>query len=500
VAVSDSKPVRVLERSLKGFKGKLTAADAAARSGLPTREAAEGLAGLAAGYSGHLAVTSKGELIYEFPRGLVPTGQPGMLRRIGRGLLKAVAGTVRLVVRAWVSVVLVGYAVVFGVVLIALAARSEEGSGIGDALALLVRIVLEALWWTFHPFSPYQLSREPGWVLGSTRKRKKNVAEVPFYERVNRFVFGPRPPAVDPRAAAQLLLGEIRKQQGRVVPADVMRVTGQDREGAERALLRLVADHEGEITVSEEGAIVYEFPALRSTAAAANTKPPADSAPIWNKLAVARPLTGNSLGFNLLVGAINGFNLVASYAALSGDWTIERLLHALKYAGAEDAPPLPPADGISLAFGLVPFLFSATLFVLPMVRALGGRTEAARVKLDNHVRLVLKRLLAGAGAGAGNEEQRRFQFTLAELSDACAIEGQRPRQADVERAVRALGGSVDLKDDGTLVYTFDDLSREHAAVRRSRALASPDEARPGAILLSSADEGHGIRDDPEQRR
>jgi hypothetical protein len=485
--------VRVLERSLKGFRGKLTAADAAARSGLPTREAAEGLAGLAAEYSGHLAVTQKGELIYEFPRGLVRTGQPGIVRRIGRGLVKVVAGAVRLVVRAWVSVVLVGYAVVFGIVLIALAAKSDEGSGIGDALALLLRVVLEALWWTFHPFSPYQLTREPGWVTGTPRKRRKKIAEVPFYERVNRFVFGPRPPAVDPRAEAQLLLGEIRKQQGRVVPADVMRVTGDDREAAERALLRLVADHEGEITVSDEGAILYEFPALRSTAAGADAKPPAASAPIWNKLAVRRPLTGNSTGFNLLVSAINGFNLVVSYAALSGDWTVERLLHSLKYLGAEDAPALPPADGLSLAFGLVPFLFSATLFVLPMLRALGGRTEAAKVKLDNHMRLVLKRLLAG------REDQRRFQLTLSELSDACAIEGQRPSQADVERAVRALGGSVDLKDDGTLVYSFDDLAREHAAVRQSRALASPEEARPGAILLSSADEGHGLRDDPDDR-
>jgi hypothetical protein len=60
--------------------------------------------------------------------------------------------------------------------------------------------------------------------------------------------------------------------------------------------------------------------------------------------------------------------------------------------------------------------------------------------------------------------------------------------------VRALGGIVDLDSDGKLVYVFDDLAREHTAVSRARALASPDEAAPGEILLSSADEGHGLRD------
>jgi hypothetical protein len=487
--VRESNPARVLEQSLARFRGRLTAADAAARSGLPTREAAEGLAALAAEFSGHLAVTAKGELIYEFPRGLVRTDRPGIARRIGRGLAKIVVGAVRLVVRAWVSVVLVGYAVVFGAVLIALAVKSDESSGVGDVLALLGQLVLESLYWTLHPFSPFQLAREPGWMAARSRNRKR-IAGVPFYERVNRFVFGPPPPVIDQRAEAQKVLVEIRRQRGRVVPADVMRVSGASRADAERTLLRLVADHEGEITVSDEGAILYEFPGLRSTAAAGAL---AGSAPIWNRLAELPPLTGNSAGANALVFVINGFNLVTSSIVLAGGWTIERLVELGARVGAEDAPPLPAPEGVPLAFGLVPFVFSAALFTLPLLRTLGRRVAAARIEQHNRVRMLLKRLLAGP------EEQRRFQFTPSELSDACAITGRRPGQAQIERAVRALGGSVDIKDDGTLIYVFEDLAREHAAVRQARALASPEEARPGAVLLSSADEGHGLRDDPADR-
>ena len=87
------------------------------------------------------------------------------------------------------------------------------------------------------------------------------------------------------------------------------------------------------------------------------------------------------------------------------------------------------------------------------------------------------------------QEERRFRFTLPELAEACTVAGRRPGDGEVERAVRVLGGTVDLSESGTLVYTFDDLAREEAAVRAARALASPDEASPGAVVLSSADDG-----------
>jgi hypothetical protein len=257
--------------------------------------------------------------------------------------------------------------------------------------------------------------------------------------------------------------------------------------------LRLVKDHDGDITVSDEGAILYEFPALRSTAGANGRDGLKRAAPSWQELAKVPPLTGNGVGFNLLFTVLNGFNLVMGAVALAKGWTIERLVELASRIGVQDAPPLPPPDGTPLVLGLVPFVFSTALFAVPMVRALRRRVIAARVAHDNHVRLVLKRVLAEP------EASRRFEYTLSELSDACTIEGRRPTQAEVERAVRALGGTVDLKQDGRLVYVFGDFAREHAAARRSRALASPDEALPGRVLLSSADEGHGLRDDPQDR-
>jgi len=479
--VEAKSSAHVLEQSLAGFRGRLTAADAAARSGLPTRDAAEGLARLGAECAGHLAVTEKGELIYDFPRGFVRTEGPGLVRRIGRAIGRAVFGLVRFVVRAWLSVVIIGYAVLFAGVMIAIAAKSDD-SPIGDVLALLARVLFEALYWTFHPFSPVYVGREPFWVQGR-KQRRKQAAEIPFYEKVNRFVFGPPPPAVDPRADLAKAVAEIRRQKGRVVPADIMRVTGESREAAERTLLRLVADHEGEITVSEEGAILYEFPALRSTASAGGAAEIAP-APVWGKLAEVPPLTGNSTAFNVFFSTVNGFNLVMGGVGLAQGLTIDRLTEMVARVGVLNPPPLSPPDGVPLALGLVPFLFSAALFAIPFLRRVRRHATVARVEHDNRVRLLLRRLLAGEEPA---QAPRRFQFSLPELADACAIAGRRAGEADVERAVRALGGTVDLTDGGRLAYTFDDLAREHAAVRAARALASPDEASPGAVLLSSAD-------------
>jgi len=374
---------------------------------------------------------------------------------------------------------------VFAGVLLALAAR-DDSDGIGDVFGLLARMIFESFFWTFHPFSSVYVTREPGWVK---RRGQGTVGDVPFYEKVNRFVFGPPQAVVDPLAEAKRAVLEIRRQRGRVTAADILRVLGGSRASAERMLLRLVAEHEGDIKVGDEGGIVYEFPALRATADESG----AAGVPVvsWARRAELPALTGNSLAFNALFTVINGFNLVAGGIGLSMGLTIERLLAMLARAGVPEPPPLPPVDGVPLALGLVPFLFSAALFAVPVVRWLGRARARARVADDNRVRLLLKALLAERPGQSG------YRFSTTELADALAIEGRRASDDEIERAVRTIGGSLELGEDGGLVYAFDELAREQGAAAAARRLASAEEAAPGAVLLSSADPGHGLRPDPD---
>jgi len=467
-------------------------ADAAARSGLPLREASEGLTVLAASYAGHLAATSKGELIYQFPQGLVrPEGAGGPLARLARGAARLALGAGRLVVRAWVSVVLVGYAAVFAGVLIAVALRSDD-DGPGEILFVVLRLIGETLYWTFHPFSPLRLDREPSWL----RLRRRGRPTMPFYERVNRAVFGVPMPPPDPRGDDRKALAEIRRQKGRVVPGDLMRVTGAPREEAERQLLRLVVDHEGEISVSDEPAIVYRFPGLRATAAAGQSGPAAPP-PAWTERAVVPPLTGNGAGFNLLFGAVNGFNLVASGFALHAGLTFQHVGELIGSIGMPEGPP-PPSGDVPIVLGAIPFAFSLALFALPVVRAVRRRFQARRVARENGRRGLL-RLLFGKEAEARaitaatttREAERLIERHPPEEIAAAwtAAAGRAPDEKELTEAVRSLGGELELGPDGKLVYEFDVIARERAAVRGERARAASDEASPGAVVFSSADGG-----------
>jgi hypothetical protein len=360
-----------------------------------------------------------------------------------------------------------------------------------------LRLIGETLFWTFHPFSPLRMDREPSWL----RLRRRGRPTVPFYERVNRAVFGIPAPPPDPRDNDRRALAEIRRQKGRVVPGDLMRVTGAPREEAERQLLRLVVDHEGEIAVSDEAAIVYRFAGLRATAAAGQTGPAAPP-PAWTERAVVPPLTGNGAGFNLLFGAVNSFNLLASGFALHAGLTFEHVGELIGSIGVPEGPP-PPSGDVPLVLGAIPFAFSLALFALPVVRAVRRRFQARRVARENGRRGLL-RLLFGKEAEARAVATATTTTATATAAAERLIErhppeevaaawtagaGRAPDEKELTEAVRSLGGELELGPDGKLVYEFDVIARERAAVHGERVRATNDEASPGAVVFSSADGG-----------
>src|SRR5688572_26450561 len=88
----------------------ITVADAAVASGLALRDAEAGLTWLTSEYRGHLRVTEDGDLVHLFPNGFTkPWEKERVLAAIGRAL----AGAGRFIVRAWLLVVMIGYALLF---------------------------------------------------------------------------------------------------------------------------------------------------------------------------------------------------------------------------------------------------------------------------------------------------------------------------------------------------------------------------------------------------
>ncbi|HLK38067.1 MAG TPA: hypothetical protein VKU41_15000 [Polyangiaceae bacterium] len=472
----------VLREHLDG-RAPLTVADAAAKSGLALRDAESGLTWLSKEYRGQLRVTADGDLVHIFPTGFSkPWETRDAIARAAGAVGHAAMGVVRFVVRAWVTIVLVGYAAVFVALILGLAFARQgnddrRGNDLpGGAIAYaFFRVLGDALFWTFHPWSPFAVA--PMWEGPAYRPARRARSDgVPLYERVNRFFFGPTPAPEDPRAEEQRVLAAIRAGKGRIGLADVMRVTGLPRERADPLMAKLMLDYDGDVAVSEEGGIVYRFPAIRRTAeAVSDTRPPP---PAWTRAKPLPPLTGNSPGANLGIGALNAFNLFVSLWALTNDMTIERVVHLF------DRIPHPIADtGIPIALGIVPFVFSLVLFVVPAARALARPARERRAAEERGRLAVLREVVDRVAAKQPVTDQ-----AVKEAWRQGA--GRVPDPKRVDRELVALGGDVAIDDAGRTRWRFVDLETEAAAVAAEREAASDEEARLGKVVFATDDRTH----------
>ncbi len=473
---------KVLAASLKDPHVPLTIADAAAQSGLPLRDADRGLNWLTSEYRGHLRVTEEGQLLFLFPYGFT---KPWETRdAIARGVAavgKFIGGVARFVVRAWLTIAILGYAAIFLALIIGLTLARQGNSrddGFGQLGFVVFRVLADALFWTFHPFSPIAV----GWndnVLQSRRygygRRAAPVDETPFYEKVNRFVFGPPPAKEDPLERERRVIAEIRAQKGRIGLGDVMRVTGLPREEADPMMARLMLDYEGDVEVSDAGGITYKFEALRKTALDASDPRPA---PAWTAKKNLPPLTGNRPGTNALVAALNAFNLFMGLFVIANNLTIDRLVDMFR--------PLPPGvqyipmpyDGMPIVLGLVPLVFSVLLFLLPLGRALLQPVRARAINHENGRLGLLREILTRI--------QARAPLTEPSLRKAWKSgAGTEPESKELTRAVVDLGGDVDIEPSGEVRYRFVDLETEAAALEEERAAAEDSEARVGKVIFGS---------------
>ncbi|AKV00657.1 hypothetical protein AKJ09_07320 [Labilithrix luteola] len=479
----------VLQRALKDPTKPMTVADAQVVSGLSQRDTEAGLNWLTSEYRGHLRVTEEGDLVHLFPTGFTkPWETRETLAKIGTSIGRGLLGAGRFLVRAWLLVVMVSYALLFVALLVGLtfARQSNDRDDHSPALSIaggLFRMIGDALFWTFHPFSPLYVGHGYGYGYGygyrderewrdpRRRGRRDEQPDVPFYEKVNRFVFGPTKPPEDPHAMRARILESIRANKGRIGLADVMRVTGLPRHEADPLMAKLMLDHDGTVEVSEEGGIYYRFEGLRRTAGEAQAVMPP---PAWATPPKLAPLTGNSGAANLGIALLNGFNLFASGWVMANGLTIANI----QLLFSRHPPLVLPNDGLPLALGLVPFLFSLGLFVLPAVRAaLRGRTEK-KVAEENARLAILREVLARAPKGEPvTDETLRTVYRVAT--------GHEPTSKEITARVVDLGGDVDVGPEGEVRYRFADLEAEAEALEEERAQASEAEARLGKVVFAS---------------
>lgn len=468
--------ITTLKQGLGTLSAPITLADASVKTGLSLHDAKSGLNFLLAEYRGHLAATAEGELLYSFPTGFSKPWEVreqfeefmAKAKKIGLGVLK-------FVVRAWITIVMVAYVVIFALILIALtfskSSDKEENHSLSGTLMFhaLFRAVLDSLFWTFHPFSPFYIGQDN--YYGYQRPKK-----APFYERVNRFFFGPEEKPTSKEELTQLALQEIRAQKGRIGILDLMRVTGLSKEEADHFMASLMLNYDGDVTVAENGGIIYEFLTMRKTALNESTPSPR---PIWEKREVIAPFTGNDAGSNMLIAGLNGFNLIMSSIAITNHWTIEKFQYI--FSAASQKIPLhalpPPPEGTSLLLGWVPFMFSLTLFAIPAMRALNRGKKRQEIQIKNGKRGLIRAILTKLGFGGIKEE------TLKNSWEETAL--VKPDDKVFTREVVKLGGELELNSHDVPLYRFKAIEAEMGALKVARSAASNQEAHIGEVVFSS---------------
>ncbi len=473
----ESKIIETIKSALGGEKRAMTLADVSTKSGLSLFDAKEGLNYLIAEYRGGLSATSDGELLYSFPTGFTkPWETKERLEIFLEKAKKSGLGALKFIVRAWISVVMVAYVAIFAIILIAItfskSSDREDNSSFSSnfMMHMLLRMVFDSLFWTFHPFSPFRID----YANDDRVSRRKD--QTPFYERVNRFFFGPEEKPFDINEAKRAVLQEIRAKKGHIGILDVIRVTGLSKEAADPFMAKLLVEHDGDVKVSLDGGIYYEFAAMRKSALDEQAIP---APPIWHRREKLLPFTGNRPGSNILIAGLNGFNLVMSSVAIASGWTIEKFRYF--FLAAKSGIPIdqlpPPPEGVPLLLGWIPFIFSLALFAIPVLRAMNRGQKRQKINRNNGKRGLIRVILNSLGFKAIDEGTLARGWT-----EQAQVP---PGDKELTQEIVNLGGEAEVSEDGKVTYAFKALESELAALENARKRTGERGVHVGDVVFSS---------------
>jgi len=456
--------------ALRGLKGKATAGDVVAATGLKTDQVNQALKDLLESHRGHLAVADSGDLLYEFDPHLIERGTEPLWARFKRSAWALFSK----VFKAWIVIMLVVYFVIFVVlVLLALFANKDDSRGGfgggrrrgGSRGGVMPMPNLFFWYWIWGP----------RWYIGRPyygRRWERTLDKedkVPFFKKVFAFCFGPDRPEPTQQQKDRSTLRLIRARRGVITTADLVEHTGLTWPEADDEMGRLVGAYGGEPMVTPRGELAYAFPELMMSAhGKVGGRAPN---PAWMRLEYDQELTGNTAGSNAAVVGINAFNLAA---AASAPWFIFPRLHI----GGEMA-------WIFLVF--VPVIFSFSFFAVPGLRMLGVKRENRRRRRRNVRRVLLghvyKQTLE-ADRGIRLDEATKHVASL--LRDFKVPAGAVKKE--LERLAAELDADVSPDTDGELVFSFPSLREqvtEGEVLRRKLAL---DQKQMGDIVYSTKDD------------
>ena len=436
-----------------------TVADVVGVSGLPKHQVVTVLPAVVSQCRGQMAVTESGEILYKFPQGL---SNPE--KSLGKKLLKWTAKALAALFKVWIMVMLVGYFALFVLILVvalvvsialSFAKRDDDRDSEGGGLL--------GMYMVSRVFEFFLLL----WLYSGDPYEKQQKKKKPFYKAVFEFVFGVEErPEVWTKQEHKAAIGLIRRQTGTVSLEELMALTGTSRAEADAFVSRLMLEYEGEPQVSEQGTLSFFFPELLKTSQEAPRAFSLAEKPLI-------PFTRNPSKTNGWIIGFNAFNLVFGvYFLAFGLWGVGAnpdnlsLVYQITVALTAILTHVPveqAAGALTVILGIVPTVYSAFFFGIPLVRRWREGAKNFRIKADNLRRRLVASVLA-------QPTEIRLDRVVGD-SEATAPGKPGPERESLKEAMlRDLAGdrSLDVTSAEPLVYAIPDLEREKKDLEQVR--------------------------------
>jgi hypothetical protein len=476
---------------LKKKRGESTVADMIAGTGLPKYQVEQAAKVALDEYAGRLKVTEGGDLLYYFPNGMRSTarGLGPSARRFWKAFARGAAKVLSLLFKIWIVAMLVGYFVAFAALAVLAIVASfaasaanrndrgggrDRGGGFGSMYLVmrLFEIILRMWFWSN--------------LLGNSRRTRQEGGRA-FYKSVFGFVFGEGDPNKGWEEAERLyVISYIRAHKGVITLEELMALTGLEQDAANALMNRVLLEYEGEPGVTDEGTLIYSFPALMRTSEGEKKGP--GQVPVLNpSMKWLIPFSANKRRTNGWILFFNVFNLAfgAYFLVLSLTQTAEALLsktgsylysftgNLLVHAG------ISPIPFIEVVLGVIPVAFSIVFFLVPLLRSIRLKKQNDQIRLE----ALRKRIYAQVLASPQRVDPREVRASGTALDPKDLPVASR---RIVERLAAALQAEpVAGEKDGDFTYSFPELQRQLSDLESYRKAIDPKRYELGKTVFDS---------------
>jgi hypothetical protein len=454
-----------LVTALRRRKNESTIADLIGTTGLPKYQVQEVSKIILDEYNGQLKVTESGELLYYFPQGMhsrihgfIPNS-----KRLFKHLMTIVGKALAFLFKVWIMVMLVGYFVLFlliliGAVVLSIAAsgRGSERSrsrGGGGAFFLVIRLLEFAL----RIFFWVSITKQLG---GGQEKKPKGR---PLYKSIFAYVFGEEDKNKEWEAEEKIrVISYIRANKGVVTTEELMILSGKNYDGAQQLINSYLLEFEGEPMVSDNGTVYFFFPELLRTSARELAKiEGVNLTEIRYRELI--PFATNKGSTNTAITFFNIFNLtfgfyfyifssLGSTAAAASD--LGFIYNAVyTYLFVEPF--------IFIILGVIPISFSILFFLIPLLRTLPRLRKNENIKQENLRKKIYSQIYT-----------QPLLINPMQITSESILDTPKKAKEFIQKQVDELAGikQAEFEEKETMLYNFNELKREQediAGVRRA---------------------------------